>query len=745
MAGRNGARSAECGGTRHATSVCLQGRRKRTRRRQSRGQTLVIFALSLTVLLGLAGLTIDVARAYDLSARMQRAAEAGALAGVLYMPTYFNTVRPGDVDSAISRASKEIVMNGYGSALSPTASACGAGLEVQICQSSSRPNDLKVIITETLQVVLLSGLGVQPVTLSASAQAEYLPPVQLGSRQNYFGDEMECSTVNPPDPTKTNPCGDNQGGISAAGNHLQYFLASIKGPATLKEEGGAYVYCEEGPAYPKSATDLDPNASPPLYTPYNFINPWTNHKQWPDAITNHCGVPGVGGKAGNPDQQPVGFDGPATANTAHPGGYNYAVVVPPNITNASLWIYNPSFIPQDSANPLTVNGQTYGFDYFSNYPKPQAATGDGVNSWNSGHYDSPALYFTMTYSLYQTTNPYDRTNDTLLASVNYPSYDAYAADKTTHGCASPSMVYDPYWQDYQSGGTYATPGTTATVNTYNHPSNITSGGGCLDLATGTAPSWNPTAPAACFMQWCKFPQTLSGGNTYRFVVEATGYPTNVPADPASNTIGYTSNSTDGEGTHSYALKVCPSIGLANPWGCGNGASGGNPGVGVSAWNNFGAIFDAPVGTLTPDPTNPATSCVTSNGTPYTCVDLGCIPTAYAGRKLNINLFDTAAEGPDLAVAVTPPPGSGATVVYPPFVTTSTADGLTVVPGKPFNGEWLQAIATLPSSYTGNCKSGPGGTGWWQMAYTTASGTSPQDGMTAAFSLVGSPVHLVPPS
>ena len=47
---------------------------RRIGQRRQRGQTLVIFALSFTVLLGMAGLVIDVARAYDLYASMQRAA-----------------------------------------------------------------------------------------------------------------------------------------------------------------------------------------------------------------------------------------------------------------------------------------------------------------------------------------------------------------------------------------------------------------------------------------------------------------------------------------------------------------------------------------------------------------------------------------------------------------------------------------------------------------------------------------------
>src|SRR5690242_6663009 len=83
---------------------------------RSRGQTIVIFALSLTVLLGFAGLSVDVMRIYDLYAREQRAAEAGALAGVMYLPCYYNSAgstcgdgsTSPDGNSAASRAMEEV-------------------------------------------------------------------------------------------------------------------------------------------------------------------------------------------------------------------------------------------------------------------------------------------------------------------------------------------------------------------------------------------------------------------------------------------------------------------------------------------------------------------------------------------------------------------------------------------------------------------------------------------------------------
>jgi hypothetical protein len=85
--------------------LCLSRRRWRRPRRQ-RGQTLIIFALTFSTLLGLSGLAVDVARAYDLYGKLQRAAEAGALAAALYMPNNFDTTLQsgsGPAYSAITR------------------------------------------------------------------------------------------------------------------------------------------------------------------------------------------------------------------------------------------------------------------------------------------------------------------------------------------------------------------------------------------------------------------------------------------------------------------------------------------------------------------------------------------------------------------------------------------------------------------------------------------------------------------
>src|SRR5262249_51423281 len=293
-----------------------------------------------------------------------RAAGAGVLAGVLYMPDFCNTVRPGDTDSAVSRAMKEVIKNGFGTAISPTATGtCPAvisSIEVAICQISGRVNDLAVAVTEQMDVVLLSGLGVTPITLTASSQAEYLPTVQLGARANYFGDQVECSPNG--SPNNSSPCA-----IGSSGNHLQSFLASLDGPAELKASGALMVYCAEGPAEPDSTVSNvpfvngeDPNTSFQAYNGYG-----TNHPQWAGIsgsntslipIGSHCGIPNGAGNPGNPDNQPSGYNGPATASTAHPSRYNYQIFVGPGVSNASVWLYNANYIPQgQTTSPAPID------------------------------------------------------------------------------------------------------------------------------------------------------------------------------------------------------------------------------------------------------------------------------------------------------------------------------------------------------------------------------------------------------
>src|SRR5205809_5617160 len=70
-----------------------------------RGQTLAIVALMLTALFGFMGLVADIGW-YELNmVRVQRAADAAALAGVVYLP--------GNVTGAVTAAQNESAKNGF--------------------------------------------------------------------------------------------------------------------------------------------------------------------------------------------------------------------------------------------------------------------------------------------------------------------------------------------------------------------------------------------------------------------------------------------------------------------------------------------------------------------------------------------------------------------------------------------------------------------------------------------------------
>ncbi|HKV83771.1 MAG TPA: pilus assembly protein TadG-related protein [Ktedonobacterales bacterium] len=749
---------------------------RRTRHRQ-RGQTLIIFALTFSTLLGLSGLAVDVARAYDLYGKMQRAAEAGALAAALYMPNNFSTTlqsSSGPAYSAITRAYAEVFKDGFGTGTPPNnvdfAATCPnvpTTVEIVVCPVTGKADDVRVTINETLNVMLISGLGVAPVRLSASAEAAYLSPIQIGTRSNTAGDSLECSPGNSLN-SNTSACDP-----TSASNHLQGFLESLNGPAELKEQGDPMVYCEEGPSYLTNypgipAPYLDPNNGFDAYTSYNGIS--TDHPNYTSdqPITQYCGKPVPGAKAGNPDYQPDGYSGPATVNSAHPGGYNFEISVASDMAAASLWVYNANYVPQDNNGGNTLDYFLGGSSNYFEGPNGEGLGANGHASFDGSNLDAPLFYFDLTYTVYQVNSQYDRSSDVKVFSQVFHPYDGTSNDVWNH-CGSfgtqlnpesgyqniPQTVYDPYY----AGAT--------TQNAYNGA--IQYGKGCVNPALSNDSSYPGGASPLCVLRWCKLSLNvggtggLQGGRLYRLVIEATGL--------TANGDNYTSTVTDGWGSHSFALKLCDTANPANPVNCGNDGNGLGagqyktvPNLAIFPWNNMDVVFQAALSSRQPNQNYPQTSCVQSNGIQYSCVDLACIPSDYAGRSVTVSLFDVGdgyqkqygATG-NIYISIVPPAGSvpkGTTIPisYAPTPTgMSTQDGDIAAVGssftrwyapyRPFNGLWLTATIQLPSNYTGTCV---GNSGWFQLAYMVSnSNLQPNDKVGVGFALVGSPVHLTP--
>jgi hypothetical protein len=503
---------------------------------------LIIFTLSLTVLLGLAGLAIDVMRAYDLYARELRAAEAGALAAVLDMPAYYTSTNPVDGMTAIQRALVEVQRNGFGAGDTPNAACDGANTssDVMICTDSAVDGTaLEVTLSQPISVFLLSAVGVQSFNVTATAGADYLYPYILGA--------------NPTTPANSNVWGDGNNT-----NNPKNYLASINGPGEFKESGDPFVYCEDG-------SSQGPPADGNLSTATTDLK---NTVTGSDAgfLTNH--VPyGTGSLCGTsqPDQQPRGFTGEATKNSVtHPGAYNFAIQV--TSVHATIWIYNAPYSPADPK--ANCNGLQEPDEYFNDtacqnfYTQygPTAAMGQLAPLTYNGHFDDPRFAFDMTYSMYKVPSIYSRVTDVLLpsGSQTFHPVDTMSADLSAHGC---------------SGGY-----NLSQISTYSTGQLLAGGvlGGPIPFGVGCV---TPSAQGTGV--WTKLSADLDTVGLYRLAVEATPYvPTADPNPTCAD--GYMC----GWGRHTYAIAVCSN---GNAPASGNCASGGV----ISPWNNMDVYLNFP--------------------------------------------------------------------------------------------------------------------------------------------------------
>ncbi len=140
------------------------------KRARSRGQVLVIFAGSVILLMAMAAVVVDVSWYWVNSLRVQRAADAAALAGAVMLPD-----RKSD---AFQLARNEAQRNGY---------LDGVGSVVIPSVEPGNPRLLNVEIQAPIGTFFMRVLGINSIQVDRTAKAEYVLPVPMGSPQNYYG------------------------------------------------------------------------------------------------------------------------------------------------------------------------------------------------------------------------------------------------------------------------------------------------------------------------------------------------------------------------------------------------------------------------------------------------------------------------------------------------------------------------------------------------------------------------------
>lgn len=144
--------------------------RRRGRQPGERGYIMVMFALLLVPLLLMAGLAVDVGHWYSRTSDMRRAADAAALAGVVWLP---------DVASARTAALDAAARNGF---------VPSSTIEITVTKSDQSDRRLKVTIRDkAVGSFFYSSLGGSKQDFTRTSFAEYILAVPMGSPRNFFG------------------------------------------------------------------------------------------------------------------------------------------------------------------------------------------------------------------------------------------------------------------------------------------------------------------------------------------------------------------------------------------------------------------------------------------------------------------------------------------------------------------------------------------------------------------------------
>ena len=327
----------------------------RVGRRSSKGQVMAIFALIAVLLFAVTGLAVDAGLSYLSYNGAERAAAAGALAGVPYMPGGFGGTGCGS-GAADAAACAATARDGYtngstlnGNPVTVTVARYPAGCSGTSCSA----NKLTVSVSAYVQPTFLRILGFTAHPVVASDTAFYLPPISLGQPGAQIGSSEDQ--------------------LGTAGNY--YFLRS-EGYGTDRGEGDAY----------------DPNNVNANFSCQQAVT----ENSAPEASSTD--VHALSANLGT-DVSDATLTSAALNLLPERGGYNFSVVVPSTVPAGYVRVYNPAFAPDGGFNP---SGSSYNMH-----------EQDGSFSGNS-YTDQ---YSAMEYTVFKVNDIFDHSKDTPISQV----------------------------------------------------------------------------------------------------------------------------------------------------------------------------------------------------------------------------------------------------------------------------------------------------------------------------------------
>ncbi len=206
--------------------------RRRSVEKAERGYAMIFVAFLILPMVAMVGIAVDVGSFYVRAAHLQKAADAAALAGVIYQPDF---ERSEDVAIAIAKD------NGFDPAADPNIDVVVEGLGGQ---------RLRVVIYDRDADVFFSSIFLSDVEIVRFSTAEFVRPVPLGSPIDSFGNS----------------------GVPVDANDPQLW-AAIQAPFTRFEDGDPFAtgcLTVPNPKSPQAGTQCDDGDTNPDYRPEGF-------------------------------------------------------------------------------------------------------------------------------------------------------------------------------------------------------------------------------------------------------------------------------------------------------------------------------------------------------------------------------------------------------------------------------------------------------------------------------------------
>ncbi|MFI5259193.1 MAG: pilus assembly protein TadG-related protein [Candidatus Limnocylindrales bacterium] len=717
------------------------------RRRQASGQTLVMFVVAIIVLLGFAAIVIDVSWYWVNTLRIQRAADAAALAGAVQLPN--------DPTTGMSLALKEAEKNGYGDGVSNTSNGqtgpCTLhALTLQVCahQDSTNDHQMDVTIAAAVPTFFMRIFGIQAIQARQDSEAQFTLPVPMGSPQNYYG--------------------------------VGYFVSNNTGWHAATTQ-------------PSST----PPSVPPWTTPGNADGTYDQKyatatgnsvfQQW-GAFGLQSGILGI--------QSGDTVDGLEVQLTGKRTGSGCTVQVAVSWNGGTTWSPTP---PTSAATvTLTTSENTYTLG-----SQTSLSTWSG-HAWTYNDFSDSNFRVRLTTASCagQTANI-----DTLQVRISYsstgaqPIYDPYGTTLLTpqyfwgaqQSEGAPNIQGDAYMTKYQSRSGLPLNTDYDPTNYYNYGIDIPPGAingevwifdpGFCEVSTslGTGEDWTVGSPNGY--------ASAQPASTFFDLYNTNGTPYNLGDDTliasTNNTFkDFTGDDASLGGTHGSI--DCSSASWHNSWWkLASGLTGGTQGTtyrlhtystdpsnsteqdNTTALNAFSFWVKSSGGTGTPRVYGLGSmeGYFRVPGGQASTFYLAQVAQAYAGKTLEIDLWDPGDTGAlSASLAILEPTTTGyqaAPFSYSATQGSSDANtsscnsragtGVTSVTTNTgnnslFNGCWVTIDVALANNYAAPQPPGEPAAGWWKIQYTMGGSASnfATDLTTWKVQIVGNPVHLVVP-